>query len=360
MATTVHVDLGDRSYDIAIGAGILEGTDFVPAAGPVLLVSDDQIAPLHADRVSARLADAGCTVHRADVPAGEPSKSLSRLEELCEAAVAAGLDRKATIVALGGGVVGDLGGFLAASYLRGVGLVQIPTSLLAMVDSSVGGKTGVNLASGKNLVGAFYQPRQVIAELEFLTTLSEREFLSGMAEVIKYGIIHDAVLFDYLEKEVDAIRARDMSCLEYLVARSCEIKAEVVAADEREGGLRAILNYGHTLGHAIEQVAGYGELLHGEAIAIGMVYASELSVRLEGLSREACDRITALIGAYGLPTTPKGGDWSWEGLRDVMSADKKSRNSIPYFVLASDIGTVRFGCEVDEQVMREAWDVCNQ
>ena len=364
MNQTVKVDLGDRAYDIEIGrnVGAIDGLAGA-ADGRVLIVSDSNVDPLYGSQVQQQLEQAGCEVSRAIVPAGEPSKSVAALSSLWEQAVDAGLDRHSCIVALGGGVVGDLAGFLAASYLRGVSFIQVPTSLLAMVDSSVGGKTGINLPQGKNLVGAFYQPLRVAIDLAVLETLADREYRSGLAEVIKYGVIRDAELFSYLETHVDAILAKEDEALAHIVARSCEIKADVVAADEREGGLRAILNYGHTLGHAIEQAEGYGAWLHGEAISIGMAYASDLSVEAHGLSPEEAERIKRLLVAYGLPVArgPFEGvvlerdSLEWAELRDVMSSDKKSLASVPRFVLASGIGAVDFGCEVDEQLLQDVW-----
>ena len=364
MNQTVKVDLGERSYDIEIGRNVdvIDGLTRV-AGGRVLIVSDSNVDPLYGAGIQQQLEQASCEVSRAVVSAGEPSKSVAALGSLWEQAVEAGLDRHSCIVALGGGVVGDLAGFLAASYLRGVDFVQVPTSLLAMVDSSVGGKTGINLPQGKNLVGAFYQPLRVAVDLAVLETLADREYRSGLAEVIKYGVIRDADLFVYLESHVDAILAKDDDALSHIVARSCEIKAEVVAADEREGGLRAILNYGHTLGHAIEQAEGYGAWLHGEAISIGMAYAADLSVEAHGLSAEDADRIKRLLVAYGLPVvrgpfegvTLDRSTLEWDELRDVMSSDKKSLASVPRFVLASRIGHVDFGCEVDETLLQTVW-----
>jgi 3-dehydroquinate synthase len=357
MSRMVHVNLGERGYDINIGRGLSSVVRSSSDGVTVLLVSDSNVDPLYGDACADVLESLGFTVSRAVIPAGETSKSLECANRLFDQALAARLDRRSVIVALGGGVVGDLAGFVAGTYLRGVRLLQIPTSLLAMVDSSVGGKTGVNLPQGKNLVGVFYQPIEVAIDLDTLGTLPEREYLSGMAEVVKYGVIWDATLFRLLEEHVDALRARDPDVLETVVARCCEIKAEVVALDERESGVRAILNYGHTLGHAIENASGYGELLHGEAVAIGMAYAGAVSCRCHGFDVAASVRVNRLLADLGLPIG-KGRlptSVTWESLRDAMAADKKARRAIPTFVLAEKIGSVVFNCEVPEAVLEGAF-----
>lgn len=355
---TVAVDLGDRSYPIEIGRGLLDGLGARCAdrlkGRTVLVVSDDRVDPLYGDRAEASLTAAGFAVSRAAVPAGETSKSVAALADLYELAAARRLDRKCAIVALGGGVVGDLAGFLAASYLRGIALVQVPTSLLAMVDSSVGGKTGINLRHGKNLVGSFHQPELVLADTATLETLPARERRAGLAEVIKYGVIRDADLFGYLETHLDALLRLDDEPVRHIVARSCEIKAEVVARDEREGGLRAILNFGHTVGHALEAVTAYGEILHGEAIAAGMVFAGRVSERVVGFPRADQARLEALLAAAGLPVRPPV-KASWDEVRRVMETDKKASAGIPKFVLARTLGAVDFGVEVPEEVLASVW-----
>ncbi|HSR88618.1 MAG TPA: 3-dehydroquinate synthase, partial [Pontiella sp.] len=278
-----------------------------------------------------------------------------RVFELYSRCIEAGLDRKSFIVALGGGVIGDLAGYVAATYLRGIPFVQVPTSLLAMVDSSVGGKTGINLPEGKNLVGAFYQPQRVLADLQALKTLPAREYRAGLAEVVKYGIIFDAPFFDFLEENIEKISdVGNVDLLANVVGRCCEIKADVVAKDEREGGLRAILNFGHTAGHALEKAAGYGEYVHGEAVAIGSVFAARASVALTGLAQGECDRIEKMFTDLGLPV--KAPEYSWPELRNALSVDKKTVGGMPRFVLASKIGTVSIGNEIPEDLMEQIWN----
>ena len=354
METIVRVDLGARGYDIRIGAEFASLLQVKGDGRSALILADSNTGPLYRDVVSRVLASCGFVCSYLEIPAGESSKCLAQLGRVLEHAVEAGLDRKSMVVALGGGVVGDLGGFAAAVYLRGVAFLQVPTSLLAMVDSAVGGKTGINLPHGKNLVGAFYQPVAVAVNLQTLQTLPEREYRSGLAEVIKYGIIYDAGFFALLEREQAALLRRDESVLGQVIARCCEIKADVVSRDEREGGMRAILNYGHTLGHAIEAVCGYGAYLHGEAISLGMVYANHISEICCGFSASASQRVRELLESLGLPVQFDR-SVAWERLRAVMSADKKAERRVPMFVLAEDIGAVRFGCEVPEQELQRAY-----
>lgn len=361
MTRTVAVDLGERSYRICIGAGLLARID--DQIGPVvkgrnaLIVTDSTVGPLYAGICEAAVRRLGVKCATGAIPAGEESKSSGELVALWARAVEAGLDRKSFVVALGGGVVGDLAGFLAASYLRGVQLIQIPTTLLAMVDSAVGGKTGINLPQGKNLVGAFHQPSLVVCDIDALRTLPRRELVAGLAEVVKYGVIWDADLFALLEREAERIAAGDGELLAGIVARSCEIKAAVVSKDEREGGLRAILNFGHTMGHAIEAVAGYGHFLHGEAVAIGMVYAARLSVAVHGFPEADASRLARLLIRLGLPVAAPG--LEWEALRRAMAVDKKAALGKLKFVLAKRIGEVEFGCEVPEGLLEKTLDhVC--
>ena len=355
---TIHVDLGERAYDIFIGPGLLsslgERCAKTFSARKTLLVTDENVAGHHLAVAESALRSAGFTVTVCVLPPGEESKSTARLASLWEAAVKAKLDRKSFFVALGGGVIGDLAGFAAASYLRGVPFVQVPTSLLSMVDSAVGGKTGINLPQGKNLVGAFHQPALVLADLQALDTLPAREFSSGMAEVIKYGVIRDRKLFETIERNVEAIRALRPDLLKQLVRRSCEIKAEVVREDERELGVRALLNYGHTLGHAIENVSGYGECLHGEAIAIGMVYAARISERLLGLSAADTQRQIDLFRAFDLPVTWRG--MKWIPLFEAMTVDKKAENALPRFVLAESIGRATLPRDVEVEYLKSVFE----
>lgn len=295
MNTTVHVALGARSYPIHIGAGALAAL----SAGDrrVLVVTNDTIAPLHLDAVLARLPDATTCV----LPDGEAHKTLATTQTILDALADGGFHRDCVVVALGGGVVGDLAGFAASVYHRGVDFIQVPTTLLAMVDSSVGGKTGVNHPAGKNLIGAFHQPLAVVADLDLLSTLPAREYAAGLAEVVKYGALGDAEFLDWLADRTDALNAREPDTVAEVVRRCCEAKAAVVAADERESGQRALLNLGHTFGHAIETASGYGEILHGEAVAMGMVMAADLSARLGWLSQADVARLRELLLALRLP-----------------------------------------------------------
>jgi 3-dehydroquinate synthase len=359
---TVSVKLGERSYPINMGRTIDTVLQAPGKGTAALVVSDTNVAPRYLDGCRARLTELGYLVESTVIPAGEQSKCLEQADRLYTAAVAAGLDRHSTIVALGGGVVGDLAGFVAGTFLRGVRFVQAPTTLLAMVDSSVGGKTGINLAQGKNLVGVFCQPVEVAMALDTLTTLSDREYRSGLAEVIKYGIIWDATFFDLLERETPRLLARDSGLLMDVVARSCEIKAEIVGIDERELGVRAVLNFGHTLGHAVENAVGYGTLLHGEAVAIGMVFAARLSTLLRGLPEAECDRIVALIQRVGLPVAAAGAvaeQLAWPTVRHAMATDKKAQGRVPRFVLAERLGAVVFNCEVDEECLATVYGTAN-
>lgn len=364
MNCDVTVDLGDRSYPIHIASGNLdslgESCRAAGLKGKCLIVTDESVAPLYADRVFQTLEKAGFKPALEILPAGEPTKSQEQLFNLYSKAAAHGLDRKCFMVALGGGVIGDLTGYAAASWLRGIKFVQVPTTLLAMVDSSVGGKTGINIPAGKNLVGAFHQPELVLIDLDTLKTLPPREFSAGMAEVVKYGIIWDVELFQALELTASGLA--DFSCeadkLGAIIARCCEIKAEVVRQDEREGGLRGILNFGHTAAHAIENVAGYGEFLHGEAVAIGMVYAAHLSVALKGLPVRDSARIEKLLAGLSLPVgAPK---LAWEKIRAAMAVDKKTVGGLTKFILADRLGHVDFGCEVSEKLLKEVWDGISQ
>lgn len=300
----VHIDLGERSYPIVVGSGLLGDAGCVAAhvaARDVLVVTNETVAPLYLAMLEAGLA--GRRVYSIALPDGEQHKTLGVLGRVFDALVEARLNRDACIVALGGGVVGDMAGFAAACYQRGIDFVQAPTTLLAQVDSSVGGKTGVNHPGGKNLIGAFHQPRAVLSDLSTLRTLPPRELRAGLAEVVKYGLIDDLGFLEWIERHLDALLALDAAALAHAVRRSCEIKARIVAADEREHGQRALLNLGHTFGHAIETAAGYGEWLHGEAVAMGMLLAADLSQRLGWIDGTDVGRLRELLLRAGLPVT---------------------------------------------------------
>ncbi|MDQ2694548.1 MAG: 3-dehydroquinate synthase, partial [Pseudomonadota bacterium] len=324
---TVNVDLGSRSYPIHIGPGLLGQPQWLRPLLPgkqVLVVSSETIAPLYLERVNAALDG---LVHDALIlPDGERHKTLDTLNLIFDALLTRRFNRHCTLLALGGGVIGDMTGFAAACYQRGVAFVQMPTTLLAQVDSSVGGKTGVNHRLGKNMIGAFYQPRGVLADTDTLQTLPRRELAAGLAEVIKYGLIRDRPFLDWLEEHIDALTARDPAALTCAVERSCRNKADIVALDERESGLRALLNLGHTFGHAIETATGYSRVLHGEAVAIGMVMAADLSARLGWLDAARVARVVALLERAGLPVRrPEGLDSAT--LLELMASDKKALDS---------------------------------
>ena len=319
---TLRIDLGERSYPIVIGEGLLEDAELLVrhvTARDVLVVTNETVGPLYADRLAEALP--GKRVRSVALPDGEQYKTLEVLGRVFDALVEARLNRDACVIALGGGVVGDMAGFAAACYQRGIDFVQVPTTLLAQVDSAVGGKTGVNHPGGKNLIGAFHQPRAVISDLATLRTLPPRELRAGLAEVIKYGLVDDADFLAWIEQHVDALLALDMQALGYAVRRSCEIKARIVAADEREHGQRALLNLGHTFGHAIETAAGYGEWLHGEAVAIGMLLAADLSQRLGWIDVTDVARVRDLLRRAELPVAapPIGAARAFE----LMGMDKK-------------------------------------
>jgi 3-dehydroquinate synthase len=318
----VTIELGARSYAILIGPGLLDDAGVLAEAVParsVLVVTNEVVGPLYLARLALGLQ--GRRVETVQLPDGERHKTLETVGRVLDALVAARMNRDACVVALGGGVIGDIAGFAAACYQRGVDFVQVPTTLLAQVDSSVGGKTGVNHPGGKNLIGAFHQPRAVISDTETLRTLPARELRAGLAEVIKYGLVADAAFLAWLEANVPALLALEPGAIAYAVRRSCEIKAAIVVADEREHGARALLNLGHTFGHAIEAAAGYGEWLHGEAVGIGMLMAADLSARLGWLGAADVDRVRELLRRAGLPTSaPRIG--ARQAL-ELMAMDKK-------------------------------------
>ena len=354
----VKVPLGNRSYDIKIGTGLLARLGRECArlglARRCVIISDRNVAPRCGKAAQAALARAGFATGLITIPAGERAKSLKVLESCYDQLAAQRLERKSFVVALGGGVVGDLAGFAAATYLRGLPFVQVPTTLLAQVDSSVGGKVGLNLKAGKNLVGAFHQPRLVLCDLDTLASLPPREYRAGLAEVIKYGIIYDAGLFRRLERDLPKLLRRDPRTLAAVVARCCQIKAEVVRQDETESGLRAILNFGHTLGHALEAISHYGKYLHGEAIAIGQVVAAKLSAQVLGLPPSEVGRIEHLFRRAGLPTQLNLSAPDKRKLLPAMQLDKKVSAGEIKFVLACRIGAVEFGCQVPPALLAAA------
>lgn len=355
---TVKVRLGKRSYSILIGRGLLaklgQECRKLKLGARCAVVTDFRVDRLYAKAAIASLKSAGFDPILIKVPAGETSKNLKTVAACYDKLAAHKLERSSFIVALGGGVVGDLGGFVAATYLRGIDFVQVPTTLLAQVDSSVGGKVGVNLSAGKNLVGAFHQPRLVLCDLDALVTLPVRELRAGLAEVIKYGIIYDAAMFNRMEREMSQLLKRDFRSLAFAVARSCEIKAEVVGLDEMESGLRAILNYGHTIGHAIEAISGYGKYLHGEAISIGQVSAAKLSAQLLDFPADEAARIERLFRAAGLPVHFNLAATQRRQFFAAMRLDKKVSGGEIRFVLSKRIGKVCWGQKVSLPLIEKA------
>jgi len=330
----VPVDTGSKHYDILIGSGLLDAPaswQGLPRAAQALIVSNTAVAPLYAERLRQALAAHYGTVALLELPDGEQFKDWVTLNRVFDRLLGDGSDRNTVLFALGGGVVGDLTGFAAACYMRGVPFVQVPTTLLAQVDSSVGGKTAINHPAGKNMIGAFHQPQRVVCDLDTLRTLPQRELCAGLAEVIKYGPVADDEFLAWIEAHLDALLARDVPSLAYAVRRSCEIKAWVVGLDERESGLRAILNFGHTFGHAIEAGLGYGQWLHGEAVACGMIMAADLSARLGLIDAAFAQRLAALIGRAGLPM--RGPALGAERYLELMRVDKKSQGGEIRFVL---------------------------
>ena len=344
MSSTVTVELGDRSYPIVIGRGLLGGGfDLAPfvRGTDCLVVSNETVAPLYYQKLLPNLA--GRDVSCVKLPDGEAHKTVATMQTILDALVESRANRDVCLIALGGGVVGDIAGFAAACYMRGIDFIQVPTTLLAQVDSAVGGKTGVNHAQGKNLIGAFHQPQMVLIDTDTLGTLPDRELSAGLAEVIKHGVICDPEFFAWLESNIAALLRRDPDALEHAIRRCCEIKAEVVAEDEREAGRRAILNFGHTFGHAIEYSQGYGEWLHGEAVAAGMIMAAKLS----GLDKADVQRLVDLVKAAGLPVAPPAiaaPDWM-----RAMGMDKKVKGKQLRFVLLKAIGDCHVTSDYDER-----------
>lgn len=354
----LKVDLGKRSYPIEIGTGLLKDIKLLSRTirgKRLAIITNDVVAPLYLDKLTASLEEAGKQVISIVLPDGEKEKNWESLMKIFDFLMENKCDRKTTLVALGGGVIGDMTGYAAASFMRGVPFVQVPTTLLAEVDSSVGGKTGINHPLGKNMIGAFYQPEAVLADTSTLNTLPDKELTAGLAEVIKYGAIIDAQFFDWIEANVGKLLSRDSAILAYAIKRSCEIKADIVRQDERESGLRAILNFGHTFGHAIEAGLGYGTWLHGEAVGCGMVMAADLSCRMGLLDERSRDRIRDVVEKSGLPTVaPDLGSDRWIGLMEV---DKKNIGGEIQFVLLKAMGHA-FVTKVPENLLLETLKAC--
>ena len=356
MNKTLHLDLGDRSYPIHIGAGLLgQSSLYTPhiRGRQVMIVSNETVAPLYLEQVRSALS--AYQVETVILPDGEEYKTLDILNRIFTALLEKRFNRSCCLVALGGGVVGDMTGFAAASYQRGVDFIQIPTTLLAQVDSSVGGKTGVNHPLGKNMIGAFHQPRCVLADIETLNTLDDRQLAAGIAEVIKYGLIEDAEFFGWLEQNVDRLLARDPEMLIYAIEKSCQCKADIVAADERESGKRALLNLGHTFGHAIETGMGYGNWLHGEGVAAGMAMAADLSARHNWMSAAEVERIRALLTRTRLPVDPPP-ELSRQQFLDLMAVDKKALDGGLRLILMDAIGKARVSDDYDVSLLHATLD----
>lgn len=353
---TLQVDLGDRSYPIYIGSGLLGSPELVAShvrGSQVMIVSNETVAPIYLEKTRQMFAD--FRTEAAILPDGEQYKTLAVWETIFDALLSKRFDRRCTLVALGGGVVGDMTGFAAACYQRGVDFIQIPTTLLSQVDSSVGGKTGVNHPLGKNMIGAFHQPRCVVADTATLDTLDDRQLSAGIAEVIKYGLINDLPFFEWLETNMDALRKRQPAALAHAIARSCQDKADIVAADEKESGQRALLNLGHTFGHAIETGMGYGEWLHGEAVATGMVLAAELSAQLGWIDASAVERIRALLLKANLPVQAPTA-LSSEQFLELMAVDKKVLDGKLRLVLMRGLGESLITSEASTAAIKKVLD----
>ncbi len=351
---TLTVNLGERSYPIHIGAGLLDRADLILprlAQPRVAIVTNTTVGPLYLGRLTATLKNAGVEVLPIVLPDGEVYKNWETLNLIFDALLSHRAERKTTLIALGGGVIGDLTGFAAASYQRGVPFIQAPTTLLAQVDSSVGGKTGINHPLGKNMIGAFYQPRLVLADTATLNTLPARELSAGLAEVIKYGLIRDRSFLEWLEANMDKLVARDPAALAYAIHRSCENKAEVVAADEREAGSRALLNLGHTFGHAIEAGMGYGVWLHGEGVAAGTMLAADLSRRMGNITQTEVERIARLFKRAGLPTVAPS--LGVEAYLNYMAVDKKVEAGRMRFVLFRTLGECYVAADAPDDLLRQ-------
>ena len=349
----IVVDLGERSYPIFIGPGLLAQSHLIPmniSEGRVVIVSNTVVSPLYLEKVKSFFSDRSCS--QVVLPDGESFKTLETVNVIYRFLLEGKYDRKTTLVALGGGVVGDITGFVAATYLRGIDFIQVPTTLLSQVDSSVGGKTGVNHELGKNMIGAFYQPRGVIADTNVLSTLPQRELKAGFAEVLKYGLINDLNFFDWLDSNSSELLQKEPELMARLIQRSCEIKAEIVAKDERETGARALLNFGHTFGHAIEAAMGFGNVLHGEAVAMGMVMAADLSLRIGWISPREASRVRQVLERnFQLNIVPPD-KVSAEQFLKFMASDKKTENNILKFILLHSIGDAEINSEIPIDSLR--------
>ena len=356
---SLRVALGERSYFVHVGVGALSAIDRLEPAivkGRIALITNEVVAPLYAERLEAALTAHGARVLRITLPDGEAHKTWASLDHIYDQMLAARCDRHTTVYALGGGVVGDVAGFAAATFMRGIDYVQVPTTLLAQVDSSVGGKTAINHPRGKNMVGAFHQPVAVLADPLSLATLPDRELSAGLAEVIKHGLLADAALFDWLEQNMDALMARDAQALAHVIQRSVEIKAAIVAVDEHETGVRALLNLGHTFGHAIEAGLGFGTWLHGEAVGTGLVMAAELSRELGALAAGDVSRVRALVARAGLPVS--GPALGIERYFELMSGDKKVRDGALRFITLERLGEARISEGAPRAAIVAALEAC--
>ncbi len=354
MMQTLQVALGDRAYPIHIGSGLIQKTELILShlkRKQVAIVTNATVAPLYLNKLAQPLRDAGVSVLEIILPDGEAYKNSETLNLIYDALLKSRCERNTTLIALGGGVIGDLTGYAAATYLRGVPFIQIPTTLLSQVDSSVGGKTGINHPLGKNMIGAFYQPKLVLADIDTLQTLPRRELSAGVAEVIKYGLIRDADFFDWLEANIVKFMALDEAVITYAIYRSCKNKAEVVAADEHEAGERALLNLGHTFGHAIENAMGYGVWLHGEAVAAGTMLAADLSMRMGWLKDAEVKRMHALLSSSGLPL--RAPNLGVEKYLDLMQSDKKVADGKVRLVLQQGIGKAVITSDYDADKLKQ-------
>lgn len=358
---TVNVDLGDRSYPIFIGDGLINNSELIApylGKGRVVIVSNDVVAPLYLEKAMALFPSWQC--EEIILPDGEAHKNLDAISHIYDKLLGGKFDRNTTLIALGGGVIGDITGFAAATYLRGVNFIQLPTTLLAQVDSSVGGKTGVNHELGKNMIGAFYQPQCVISDTQVLNTLPQRELKAGLAEVLKYGLIHDATFFTWLADQSEAICQADTAALSRTIETCCQIKADIVAEDEKESGIRALLNLGHTFGHAIETATGYGTWLHGETVAMGCVMAADLSWRLGWIGQDTALHIRAVFEQkYGMPVVPPA-DITVEQYLELMSSDKKAEMGKIRFVLLRSLGQAVVEGDIDENLLKATLEAGDQ